>query len=60
MPNGYFGMFVLSYYPFLWFWVMDRELAKAVGGNPERVNFDPRKRKDLMRKYFSQHASAAV
>ena len=53
MPNGYFGMFVLSYNPPLWFRVMDRELVKAVAGDPERVNFLPRKRERLLKKYFT-------
>ena len=53
MPNGYFGMFVLSYYPILWFWIMNRELVNAVDGDPERVNFCPRKREKLLKKYFT-------
>lgn len=56
LPNGYFGMFVLSYYPVLWFWVMNSRLVKAVGGDPERVNFAPRQREKLIKKYFSPPA----
>lgn len=44
LPSGYFGMFPLAYVPWLWFRVMDRRLVEAVGGDPERVNFDPRRR----------------
>jgi alkane 1-monooxygenase len=51
LPNGYFGMFVLSYSPLLWFRVMDPLLVKSVGGDPERINFQPSKRDKLMRKY---------
>ena len=52
MPNGYFGMFVLSYYPFLWFRIMDPLLVKAVGGDAGSINFDPEKRDNLLKKYF--------
>jgi alkane 1-monooxygenase len=50
-------MFVLSYYPALWFWIMNKHLAKAVDGDPDRVNFLPRKREKLMRRYFSQQTT---
>ncbi len=52
MPNGYFGMFVLSYWPLLWFWIMNPQLVKAVDGDPERVNFYAKKRERLLKKYF--------
>lgn len=44
LPSGYFGMFVLAYLPWLWFRVMDPQVMalKHVGGDPERVNLDPR------------------
>lgn len=52
MPNGYFGMFVLSYFPPLWFRVMNPHLVRAVRRDPGRVNFQPGKREELLKKYF--------
>lgn len=41
LPTGYFGMFLLSYVPPLFFRVMDPRLLALVGSDLERVNFDP-------------------
>ncbi|MGE4073402.1 MAG: alkane 1-monooxygenase [Lysobacterales bacterium] len=51
LPSGYFGMFLLAYVPSLWFKVMDRRLLKLVGDDIERINFDPERREELMRRY---------
>ena len=51
LPSGYFGMFLLAYVPPLWFKVMDRRLLDLVGDDIERINFDPARREDLMRRY---------
>lgn len=54
LPNGYFGMFTLAYVPPLWFRVMDPRLLAAVGHDPARINFEPGKREELMRRYRLQ------
>ncbi len=43
LPNGYFGMYLLAYCPWLWFRVMDQRLMQLphVQGNLSRVNIDP-------------------
>lgn len=43
LPNGYFGMYVLAYLPWLWFKVMDERLMTLphVDGNLDNVNIDP-------------------
>ncbi len=53
LPSGYFGMFVLAWFPRLWFRVMDRRLLALpfVRGDLERVNVDPRCRQQLMARY---------
>jgi alkane 1-monooxygenase len=38
LPSGYFGMFLLSYVPFLWRRVMDPRLLALVDGDLSRVN----------------------
>jgi len=51
LPNGYFGMFTLAYFPPLWFRAMDPLLLQAVHRDPTRINFQPEKHATLMRKY---------
>jgi alkane 1-monooxygenase len=43
LPNGYFGMYVLAYIPWLWFYVMDKRLMALphVQGDLDKVNIDP-------------------
>jgi len=51
LPNGYFGMFTLAYFPPLWYQVMDPRLLGAVERDPSRINFQPAKREKLVNKY---------
>ncbi|MDX1805278.1 MAG: alkane 1-monooxygenase, partial [Alcanivorax sp.] len=51
LPNGYFGMFLISYIPPLWFAVMNRRLLDQVGHDVNNINMDPARRDALMRKY---------
>ncbi len=51
LPNGYFGMFPVSYFPPLWFALMDRRLVEAVGHNPARINFAPGQKERLMKRF---------
>ena len=51
LPSGYFAMFVISYIPPLWFWLMNRRLLASVGYDPQKINFDPARRAALMRRY---------
>jgi alkane 1-monooxygenase len=47
LPNGYFGMFWVAVIPPLWFRVMDPLLLTAADRDPQRINFDPRRRAAL-------------
>jgi len=51
LPNGYFGMFTLAYFPPLWFRVMDPRLVHAVEADSSRINFKPAKRSQLLARY---------
>ena len=51
LPNGYFGMFTLAYFPPLWFRVMDPLLLASVGRDLARINFQPGKREKLIEQY---------
>lgn len=43
LPLGYFGMFVLAWLPPLYFRVMDPRVLAQAGGDPKRINRDPRR-----------------
>ncbi len=53
LPNGYFGMYLLSYFPPLWFRVMDPQLMALphVDGDLDKVNKDPRAEPSLFLKW---------
>ncbi len=50
LPNGYFGMYVLAYIPWLWFRVMDKRLMALphVRGDLDKVNIDPDSRASIL------------
>ena len=53
LPNGYFGMYVLSYAPWLWFKVMDKRLMALphIQGDLDKVNIDPAARASIFLKW---------
>jgi len=53
LPNGYFGSYLLSYVPWLWFRVMDKRLLALphVAGDLDRVNIEPARKAAIYRKY---------
>jgi len=53
LPNGYFGVYLLAYAPWLWFYVMDKRLLALphVQGDLDRVNIDPDARSAIFLKY---------
>ena len=59
LPSGYFGMYLLAYFPPLWRLVMDKRLLAQVGGDLNKVNIDPRAKARLMRQYQSSAALSA-
>jgi alkane 1-monooxygenase len=60
LPNGYFGMFTVAYFPPLWFALMDKRLIEAVHSDPARINFQPGKREALMRRHGLTDAKDAM
>lgn len=56
LPNGYFGMYLLAYFPWLWFRVMDQRVLKLphIQGDLNKVNIDPKKL-DHYRRMYSQN-----
>lgn len=53
LPNGYFGMYVLAYFPWLWFKVMDKRLLALphILGDLDKVNIDPDARASIFLKW---------
>ncbi|MDJ0711405.1 MAG: alkane 1-monooxygenase [Woeseiaceae bacterium] len=53
LPNGYFGMYVLAYFPPLWYRVMDRRLMALphVDGDLDKVNICPKARPAIFLKW---------
>lgn len=51
LPAGYLSMFWLSLVPPLWRRVMDPRVLRRVDHDLNRVNVDPRQRRELFRKY---------
>jgi alkane 1-monooxygenase len=53
LPNGYFGMYLLAYFPRLWFNVMDKRLMELphVDGDLDNVNIDPAAHASLFLKW---------
>jgi alkane 1-monooxygenase len=60
LPNGYFGMFLVSLVPPLWFRSMDPLLLAHVDRDPRRIHFDPKQRETLCERYQIEDADEAV
>jgi alkane 1-monooxygenase len=60
LPNGYFGMFSIAYFPPLWRRVMDPRLLQTVGRDASRINFDPRQRQALISRHQLHDPGAAI
>lgn len=58
LPNGYFGMFLIAYIPWLWYRVMDRRLLGLphIQGDLSRINIDPARRGAIEARYASSNA----
>ncbi|MDA7815504.1 alkane 1-monooxygenase [Porticoccaceae bacterium] len=55
LPNGYYGMYLLAYIPWLWFKVMDYRVLELphIQGDLSKVNICPSKRESIFAKYGS-------
>ena len=53
LPNGYFGVYLLAYVPWLWFKVMDKRLLALphIQGDLDRINICPRARGAMFLQY---------
>jgi alkane 1-monooxygenase len=62
LPNGYFGMYLLAYVPWLWYRVMDRRVLALphINGDLSKVNIDPDRREAILARYGRRPAAAAA
>ncbi len=62
LPNGYYGMYMVAYVPWLWFKVMDQRVLDLphIQGDLSKVNILPAKREAIMAKYGVGDAALAV
>ena len=53
LPNGYFGMYLVAYVPWLWYRIMDPLLLKLkhIDGDLTKVNIDPDRRDEIIARY---------
>ena len=51
LPAGYGALFLIAYTPALWFRLMDRRVAAHYGGDLNRANVLPERRKKLFARY---------
>jgi alkane 1-monooxygenase len=58
LPNGYYGMYLIAYIPWLWYRVMDKRVMALphIDGDLSKVNIDPEARERIYAQYGqSQH-----
>jgi alkane 1-monooxygenase len=56
LPNGYAGMILVAYIPWLWFRLMDPRVVAHHGGDMSRANIKPSIREAVLAKYRSATA----
>ncbi len=56
LPNGYYGMYLLAYIPWLWYRVMDHRVLALphIKGDLSKVNICPRKREQIFARYGTE------
>ncbi|MEZ5568751.1 MAG: alkane 1-monooxygenase [Halioglobus sp.] len=62
LPNGYYGMYLIAYIPWLWYRVMDKRVLALphVRGDLSRVNIDPDQRQRILARYGSAQPASTV
>lgn len=53
LPNGYYGMYMLAYIPWLWYRVMDKRVLALphINGDLSKVNIDPDAREGIYQRF---------
>jgi len=61
LPNGYYGMYLVAYIPWLWYKVMDKRVLELphINGDLSKVNIDPAKREEIYARYGNMQPAIA-
>ena len=53
LPSGYYGMYIIAYFPWLWYKILDARLLALphINGDLDKINVDPDERQRLYSKY---------
>lgn len=51
LPGGYASMLMPAYMPTVWFEMMDKRVIEHYQGDFSKINWDPERKEELMRKY---------
>jgi alkane 1-monooxygenase len=51
LPSGYATLIPIAYFPFLWFWLMDKRVVAHYRGDLRLANLHPSKREALLKRY---------
>jgi alkane 1-monooxygenase len=62
LPNGYYGMYLIAYFPWLWYKVMDHRLLALphIRGDLSKINIDPAARARIEARYGHPPAAASA
>ena len=60
LPNGYYGMYLLAYIPWLWYRVMDKRVLALphIQGDLAKVNICPSQREAIHQRYGQEHLAS--
>ncbi|NND68608.1 MAG: alkane 1-monooxygenase [Halioglobus sp.] len=62
LPNGYYGMYMLAYIPWLWYKVMDKRVLALphINGDLAKVNIDPARHDEITARYGAGQGTVAT
>ena len=61
LPNGYYGMYLVAYIPWLWYKIMDKRVINLphIQGDLSKVNIQPSEVKRIYKEFGSMQTAAA-
>jgi alkane 1-monooxygenase len=61
LPNGYYGMYLAAYIPWLWYKIMDKRVINLphIQGDLSKVNIQPSEAKRIYKEFGSMQTAAA-
>ncbi len=61
LPNGYYGMYIAAYIPWLWYKIMDKRVLELphIQGDLSKVNIDPAKRDEIYARFGNGQLATA-